>query len=216
MLNNLFDSIDPLLTELFEGFEYPWQVLPVLEDFLKSKIRAAVNGTISDSAEIEPECMYMGAGTRVLGHARIEGIVYIGENCLIGHGALLRGAVYLGDDCVVGQGVELKNHVAMNRSKLSHLNSLPDAIVGNDVGVAGGAMFANVTLYNSEVKASLADTRVRTGLKMFSTVIGDRVQVGANAVLGPGAVLEQDSVVYPCVRFNGFAPKGAAVKDNSY
>ena len=114
------------------------------------------------------------------------------------------------------ENFEVKNIVVMDNSKLSHLNSIPDAIIGSNVGIAGGAMFANVTLYNSEVKATLADRRIRTGLKMFSTILGDNVQIGANAVVGPGAVLEQESVVYPCVRFNGYAPRGTAVKENSY
>jgi bifunctional UDP-N-acetylglucosamine pyrophosphorylase/glucosamine-1-phosphate N-acetyltransferase len=129
---------------------------------------------------------------------------------------LLRGGVYIGDNSVVGNGSEVKNTAVMAGSNLSHMVGVFDAIIGRGVNVGGGAMFANSQLYGKAVKATLSDRRIDTDLQHFSTILADSVQLGANVVLGPGAILDRGSSVYPCTRFHGYAAEGEAVKTHSY
>lgn len=209
-------SLDPWLAPLFADCEYPWEVLPDLADFLADHIEPEVAGEIHGMADVQKGQLFLGKGARVFSSACIEGPAYIGENSIVGHGVLLRGGVYIGDNSVVGNGSEVKNTAVMAGSNLSHMVGVFDAIIGRGVNVGGGAMFANSQLYGKAVKATLSDRRIDTDLQHFSTILADGVQLGANVVLGPGAILDRGSSVYPCTRFHGYAAEGEAVKTHSY
>ena len=43
-------------------------------------------------------------------------------------------------------------------------------------------------------------------------MVGDKVQVGCNAILNPGTVLGRSSVVYPLVSVKGIVAPGSVVK----
>ena len=42
-----------------------------------------------------------------------------------------------------------------------------------------------------------------TGLKKFGAILGDGAEVGCNAVLNPGTILGQRSLVMPAIAFGG-------------
>lgn len=42
-----------------------------------------------------------------------------------------------------------------------------------------------------------------TGLLKLGAVLGDRAEVGCNAVLNPGSVIGRDAVVYPTLTWRG-------------
>jgi carbonic anhydrase/acetyltransferase-like protein (isoleucine patch superfamily) len=43
-----------------------------------------------------------------------------------------------------------------------------------------------------------------TGLRKFGAIVGDRAEVGCNAVLQPGAMLGPRSLVMPLTAFGGY------------
>src|SRR5438132_1499340 len=43
-------------------------------------------------------------------------------------------------------------------------------------------------------------------------IVGDRTEIGCNAVLNPGSVMGRDCLVYPNVNFRGVLPEGSVVK----
>ena len=51
-----------------------------------------------------------------------------------------------------------------------------------------------------------------TGLNKFGAIIGDRTEIGCNAVINPGSVLGRDCMVYPGANFRGVLPGGSVVK----
>src|SRR5438270_153995 len=53
---------------------------------------------------------------------------------------------------------------------------------------------------------------IATGLTKFGAVIGDRTEIGCNAVINPGSVLGKDCIVYPGVNFRGVLPSASVVK----
>ena len=47
---------------------------------------------------------------------------------------------------------------------------------------------------------------VDTGLRKFGAIIGEKAEVGCNAVLNPGTLLGPRSLVMPTAAFNGYLP----------
>jgi UDP-3-O-[3-hydroxymyristoyl] glucosamine N-acyltransferase len=42
--------------------------------------------------------------------------------------------------------------------------------------------------------------------------VGDRTEIGCNAVINPGSVIGRDCLVYPNVNFRGVLPEGMVAK----
>jgi UDP-3-O-[3-hydroxymyristoyl] glucosamine N-acyltransferase len=51
-----------------------------------------------------------------------------------------------------------------------------------------------------------------TGLRKFGAIVGDRAEVGCNAVLNPGTVLGPRALVMPTVAFSGYLPAATIAK----
>jgi len=56
------------------------------------------------------------------------------------------------------------------------------------------------------------DGNIATGLTKFGAIVGDRTEIGCNAVINPGSVLGRDCMIYPGVNFRGVLPPRSVVK----
>ena len=45
-----------------------------------------------------------------------------------------------------------------------------------------------------------------TGLRKFGAIVGDKAEVGCNAVLNPGTLLGPRALVMPTMAFSGYLP----------
>jgi acetyltransferase-like isoleucine patch superfamily enzyme len=54
-----------------------------------------------------------------------------------------------------------------------------------------------------------------TGLRKFGALLGDRTDVGCNAVLNPGSVLGKGSVVYANTNWRGVLPADHIAKNKA-
>ena len=43
---------------------------------------------------------------------------------------------------------------------------------------------------------------IATGLRKFGAIVGDRTEIGCNAVINPGSVIGRDCIIYPGVKFS--------------
>jgi NDP-sugar pyrophosphorylase family protein len=129
--------------------------------------------------------------------AVLKGAIVIGPNCFIAAGAYLRGGVFLGSDCIVGPSCELKSSFMLDRSKLAHFNFVGDSLLGENVNIEAGAVIANYRneFAGANIRILHGDTIIETGVAKFGALVGDGTRIGANAVVAPGALLEQGSVV---------------------
>jgi UDP-N-acetylglucosamine diphosphorylase / glucose-1-phosphate thymidylyltransferase / UDP-N-acetylgalactosamine diphosphorylase / glucosamine-1-phosphate N-acetyltransferase / galactosamine-1-phosphate N-acetyltransferase len=123
--------------------------------------------------------------------------VIIGENCFVAATAYLRGGVYLGKNSSVGPGCEIKSSLIFQNTTVAHFNFIGDSIIGNDVNVEAGAVFAN--RYNERtdkrIRAIYNGALMETLSEKFGGLVGDGSRIGANAVLSPGTILPPDSKV---------------------
>jgi len=212
--DELFDLGQTEHASLFDSLGQAWEVLPHIGDYLRDTLRAAQLGQAHDQAVIEGD-VFIGEGTVIEAGALIRGPVWIGRNCHIGHGATLRGNVIVGDDCVVGHAAELKNAVLFNGCEVPHFNYVGDSVLGHRVHLGAGAMLSNYRLIRGNVNVRIASGRLDSGLAKFGALIGDRTEIGCNAVLNPGAVIGRDCLLYPNVTFTGVLPARRLVKNKT-
>ena len=211
---DLFDIGQTEHASLFDLLGQPWHVLPRISDYLRDKLRPAQLGQAHCQAVIEGD-VFIGEGTVIEAGALIRGPVWIGRNCRIGHGATLRGNVIVGDDCVVGHAAELKNSLLFNGCDVPHFNYVGDSVLGHRVHLGAGVMLSNYRLIRGNVNVRLASGPLDSGLAKFGALIGDRTEIGCNAVLNPGAIIGRDCVLYPNITFTGVLPARRIVKNKT-
>jgi NDP-sugar pyrophosphorylase family protein len=129
--------------------------------------------------------------------AIVKGPAIIGPRCLIAATAYLRGGVFLDEDCIIGPGAELKSSFMFKGSKLAHLNFVGDSIFGEGVNCEAGSMVAN---YRNEgedkrIRIAFEGRTVDTGVDKFGALLGNRVRLGANAVIAPGALILPGTII---------------------
>ena len=145
-------------------------------------------------------------------HATIIGPAWIGARTDIRSGAFIRGNVITGEGCVLGNASEFKNCLLLDGVQAPHFNYVGDSILGNGAHLGAGAICSNLRLDHGEVTVRLADRMVQTGLRKFGAVLGDKAEVGCNAVLNPGTLLGPRSLVMPCMAFGGHLPAGTVAR----
>lgn len=129
--------------------------------------------------------------------AAIKGPAIVGPGCFVGAGALLRGGCWLEADCILGPGSELKSSFVFAGSRLAHFNFVGDSLLGSHVNLEAGAVIANHRNEwpNRAISFVYKEGRIDTGVGKFGAVVGDRVKIGANAVIAPGAILTPGTIV---------------------
>lgn len=187
---------------LFDDVEHVWQALPKITAYLQFRLKPAVLGKVLGKPFIS-NTVYIGRGTIIEHGAMIKGPAWIGENCQIRNGAYIRENVILGDGVVAGNSSEFKNCLVFNDAEIPHFNYVGDSILGYKAHLGAGVILSNVRLDRAPVTISTAHGPVETGLRKFGAVIGDRSEIGCNAVLSPGSLIGRSCIVYPGTQWRG-------------
>ena len=206
-ITSLFDLEHTIAAEYLRSFDYPWEALPGLAEFIRLK------GIGLSEAEYEKkgEDVWVHKSAMVVPSAVLLGPVIVGPDSFIGHSAFVRNGVVIGANCTVGTSVEIKNSIVFDNVDLAHFNYVGDSILGYGSHLGGGAITSNLRLdeKNVIVRGSVS---VDTGLTKVGAMVGDHVQIGCNVVLNPGTVIGCNAVVYPLVSVKGAVASGSIVK----
>ncbi len=193
----------------------PWAPLSLLEHYTKSATHSIMI-TIPSGVFLErPELISIGPGTIIEPGVFIQGPCIIGAQCIIRHGAYLRGPLIIGDRCVVGHSAELKNSILLDSCNATHFVYVGDSIIGNRVNLAAGVKCANVRLDRKKIAVQFEEQQIQTGLLKFGSIVGDRTQIGCNAVLNPGTLIGRESLCYPLMNVRGYLPPETHAKGPS-
>lgn len=204
----LLDLSHTIAAPLFEGREYPWEVLGGIKEFILAL------GPALPAEEFD----HPSEGVWIAKDAKVFPSAYIGAPCIIDHGAevrhcaFIRGSAIVGKDCVVGNSVELKNAVLFDNVQVPHYNYVGDSILGYKSHMGAGSITSNVKSDKTLVVVKNGSERIETGLKKFGAILGDHVEVGCNSVLNPGSVLGREVSVYPTSSVRGVVPAGCIYK----
>lgn len=194
----LYTLEETIAKDLFEGLTYPWEVLPLIKDFI-IKLGQSLP---ADRYEQVKENVWIAKSATVFPSAYINGPAIIDEEAEIRQCAFIRGNAIVGKKAVVGNSTELKNVVLFNNVQVPHYNYVGDSILGYKAHMGAGSITSNVKSDKTLVVVKDGKEQIETGLKKFGAMLGDHVEVGCNSVLNPGSVIGKETNIYPtsCVR----------------
>lgn len=202
----LFDCTNYYLRDFVNSFEYPWEMLPNIKDFILSLID---NGL--ENYTLLSENVLIGPNVKIAPTAHIEGPTIIGANTEIRPGAYIRGSVITGENCVIGNSSELKNCILLDKVQAPHYNYIGDSVLGNHSHMGAGSICSNL---KSDGKAVVihGDEEYVTGLRKIGGILGDGADIGCGCVLNPGTVIGKNTSVYPLNSLRGVFPENCIVK----
>ena len=208
---DLYDLSHTIAAPLLEQFEYPWEALAHIKEYILELGPTLPADEFDNPAE----------GVWIAKDAKIFDSAYIGSPLIIDHGAEVRQCAFLrcpaivGKNAVVGNSTELKNVILFDKVQVPHFNYVGDSILGYCSHTGAGAITSN--LKSDKTLVTLKDfatgETIETGIKKFGAMLGDHVEVGCNSVMNPGTVIGCNTTVYPLSRVRGYVPAGHIFKD---
>jgi UDP-N-acetylglucosamine diphosphorylase / glucose-1-phosphate thymidylyltransferase / UDP-N-acetylgalactosamine diphosphorylase / glucosamine-1-phosphate N-acetyltransferase / galactosamine-1-phosphate N-acetyltransferase len=197
--------------KLFENQKYVWEALKQIASYLQFRLKPGVLGELLGKPFISNN-VFIGPGTIVEQGAVVKGPAWIGENCQIRSGCYVRENVIVGNGVVMGNSCEFKNSIIFDEAQVPHFNYVGDSILGHHAHLGAGVILSNVKLDHGEIAVTTAEGDIATGLTKFGAIVGDRTEIGCNAVINPGSILGRDCLIYPGVNFRGVLPQGSILK----
>lgn len=203
----LYDLTHSLAGEYLALFEYPWQALKGIKEFILELGPTLVDQGYNEIAE----------HVWVHESAKVFDSAYLGAPCIIGphtevrHCAFIRGSALVGAYCVVGNSVELKNVILFDHVQTPHYNYVGDSILGYYSHMGAGSITSNVKSDKTLVMIH-GEKNIETGIKKIGAMLGDYVEVGCNSVLNPGTIIGPHSNVYPVSCVRGVIPPNSIYK----
>ena len=207
MQESLFDLEHTIAAGILDSDVLPYRALSLLNDYILSLIPA-----LDDDYEIVADGIAVHRSAVISPNAVMFPPVIIGPEAELRTGAFIRGSVIIGQGTVVGNSVEVKNSILFDEAEVPHLSYIGDSILGYKAHFGAGAMTSNVRADKGDVKIHLGDETIDTGMQKLGALVGDRAEIGCNAVLNPGTVVGRFSNVYPLSCVRGYIPSFSIFK----
>ncbi len=207
-VKELFPSDKSAAADFLKCFDYPWEALAHIKEFLIGYGKALAQDEYN---KISP-CVWVHKSARIAQSAFLGAPCVIGEGSEVRHGAFIRSSALIGKNCVVGNSTEIKNAILFDNVQVPHYNYVGDSILGYKAHMGAGAITSNVKSDKTPVVLRAENESVETGLKKFGAILGDYVEVGCNCVLNPGTVIGKNTTVYPLSSVRGEIPSDSIFK----
>ena len=176
---NLLNLDATIAKELFDEVNYPWEVLPLIKDFILK-----MGQTLSNDYVLYKDNVWVHKSVKISEKADINAPAIIGKNC------------------VIGNSTEIKNAIIFDNCQCPHYNYVGDAILGDHAHTGAGVILSNVKSDKSNVVVK-EDGGIATGLRKMSAILGDYSDIGCNSVLCPGTIIGAHTNVYPLTMVRG-------------
>ncbi len=154
--------IDPAATYIDAGVTVGPDTLLYPGVILQGDTKIGSGCTLYQGSRLVDTCI--ADGTTVENSVLIGAVV--GRQTKIGPYTYLRPETVIGDRCRVGDFVEMKNAKIGNDTKVSHLTYVGDAVLGSEVNLGCGVVFANFD-----------------GQEKYISTVGDKAFIGCNTNL---------------------------------
>ena len=211
-ISDLYDLKETIGAALFQGAEYPWEVLPGIHDFIIELGKSLPKELYEERGEY----IWIARNAKVAPTACLNGPLIVDEEAEIRHCAFVRGSAIVGKGAVVGNSTELKNVILFNKVQVPHYNYVGDSVLGFKSHMGAGSITSNVKSDKTLVTVQGEGIRIETGLKKMGAMLGDNVEVGCNSVLNPGTVVGRGTHVYPVSSVRGVIPEESVYKDQEH
>ena len=212
-IKSMYNLDETIAKDLFDGKEYPWEVLPEISDFIKKL------GPTLDSEKFEKrgEDVWVAKSAKIFDSAYLNGPLIIDEDAEVRQCAFIRGSAIVGKNCVVGNSTELKNVILFNKVEAPHYNYVGDSILGFHAHMGAGSITSNIKSdrKNIIVKGLNDEGReehIETGMRKIGAILGDYCEIGCGSVLNPGSIIGRNTIVYPLSSVRGIVPGESVYK----
>lgn len=169
-----------LYTDKWQALKYPWDVLSMMDIFLKEKLRNEV---------------FFGKNVKLGKYAKIIGPTYIGDNTFIGDYTLIINS-HIGNDCVVGGFSEVTRSYLGDKVFL-HRNYVGDSVLSSNVLMGAEAVLANFRFDGKNIYSLVQEKRIDTQKQKLGSIIGENSRVGVNATVLPGVKIGKNTFIGP-------------------
>lgn len=116
--------------------------------------------------------------------AHIAATAKIGKNCYIGHGVMIEDDVVIGDNCIIETNVVISHGCKIgNNCRIGNNASISYCLMGNDCYIFTGARIGQ-----DGFGFSVIDGKHKRIPQVGRVIIGNDVEVGANACIDRGAL----------------------------
>jgi len=207
----LFDFDHTIAKELFDGKDYPWEVLSDIKDYILK-----LGPTLSLDEFYQPK-----ENVWIAKDATVFDSAYIGAPCIIDHNEEIRQCAFIRESAIVGKGsvignsCELKNVVIFDNAEVPHFNYVGDSVLGYHAHMGAGSVTSNVKADRKHVVVKDREgNAIDTERKKFGAALGDYAEIGCNAVLNPGSVVGRNAQVYPTTCSRGVVPENSIEKND--
>lgn len=207
-INQLLDTGKTIAASLFEGKEYPWEVLEDIKGFILE-----LGKTLSEEEFDRPqEDVWIAKDATVFPSAYIKGPCIIDSGAEVRHCAFIRGNAIVGKGAVVGNSTELKNVVLFDGVQVPHYNYVGDSVLGYKAHMGAGSITSNVKGDKKLVVIKNGDELIPTGRKKVGAILGDYAEIGCGTVLNPGTIVGRETQIYPLCSVRGVVPEKSMYK----
>ncbi len=197
---NMLNMNATIARKLFDRVDYPWEVLPLIKDYMLEIIPTLDSDYIKLKNDV-----YVHKTVKIEEGAYINGPTIICENSVIRHNAYIRGSVVIGKSSVIGNSTEVKNSILFDKVECPHFNYVGDSVLGEHAHLGAGVILSNVRSDKKEVN----------GLRKCGSVLGNNAEIGCNSVLCPGTIIGENSSVYPLTMVKGEVESNMIVKSTN-
>ena len=199
---NLFDYSKCLIGDYLEREKPIYNIFPKLKQVIEETgVKLG-----SEYKEIFPQ-VWAHKSANVSPLAVVLPPTIICEGAVVRPRAFIRGGVVVGKRVVVGASCELKNCVLFDGAQVPHLSYVGDSILGAKAHFGAGVIASNLRLDEKNVCIWQNGKKIDTSLRKLGALVGDNAQIGCNAVLCPGTVVEPGAFVLPLERVVGIVKK---------
>ena len=209
-IDNLYDLDKTIAAEYLSKFEYPWEALAGIKEYIKE-----LGSKLSDDYTQVKENVWIHKDAKVFDSAYLGEYVIIDEGAEVRHCAFIRGNAIVGKNAVVGNSTELKNVILFDNVQVPHYNYVGDSILGYKAHMGAGSITSNVKSDKQLVVIKNGDEKIETGIKKVGAFIGDNVEVGCGSILNPGTVVGRNSNIYPLSSVRKVIPENSIYKNQN-
>lgn len=208
---SLPESLAPFAAE-FSADVAPWEWIKRIGPALEGLTLPPADVTVPAGVHVEGK-VWLHPTVKLPAFATLIGPAWIGAHTEIRPGAFIRGNVIVGERCVLGNACEFKNCLLMDGVQVPHFSYVGDSVLGNGAHLGAGVICSNLRLDQQPIVVQTDDASYETGLRKFGAILGDRAEVGCNAVLQPGTLLGRRALVAPLTAFGGVLPAATIVRN---
>lgn len=214
-IQNLFDLKNTIAKDFLLKFEYPWEVLPNIKNF----VLKIIEKLDKNKFYLVCEDVWAAKSSKISKNSFISGPTIIDEYSEIRFGAFIRGGAIIGKNTVIGNSTEIKNSILFDKVQAPHFNYIGDSILGYKTHIGAGVILSNLKSDKKNIiikyKNLKENLKIETGLRKFGAILADNVEIGCNSVLNPGTIISKNSNIYPLSMVRGIIGENKILKDNN-